>query len=127
MTTPLTDWEQAKERLRRFAVGGESGFTVYAEGIFGLRGPNTFYEDLRLLLSRTDEAEAWRPISEAPKDGTWFIALQDGETYPCEWREDVPDEGPYYEGWWDHFNSSYEGPTHFRPLPPPPKVSDDGR
>lgn len=62
----------------------------------------------------------WLPISEAPKDGTTVIAFR-------------PTSPPHIEGMhcidgaWDW---SYDGdgpaefsvqPTHFMPLPPPPK------
>jgi hypothetical protein len=70
------------------------------------------------------EADGWRPIETAPKDGTWFVALQDGLTYPCEWITDESDEGPYHEGWWDHFNRSYEEPTQWMPVGSAPRVED---
>jgi hypothetical protein len=63
------------------------------------------------------EGSRVEPIDTAPKDGTWFIAYQDGDTYPCEWRTEEPDEGPSREGWFDHFNQSFEAPTHWQPLP----------
>lgn len=61
----------------------------------------------------------WRPISEAPKDGTWFVAYQNGETYPCEWHVQEPDEGPPREGWFDLFNQSFEEPTLWAEVTPP--------
>jgi hypothetical protein len=68
---------------------------------------------------RLAERVGWRPIESAPRDGTWFVALQDGERYPCEWRREEPDEGLYHEGWFDHFNQSFEEPIHWQPLPEP--------
>jgi hypothetical protein len=65
-------------------------------------------------------ADAWQPIETAPKDGPWFLAWQDGQIYPCEWHAEQPIEGPPQAGWYDHFNLSFEEPTHWRPLPVPP-------
>lgn len=59
-----------------------------------------------------------RPIASAPKDGTWFVALENGMTYPCEWVEEEADEGPPRAGWFDHFNKSFENPDHWLPAPP---------
>ena len=59
---------------------------------------------------------SWRPIETAPRDGTWFIALQDGLTYPCQWVEQETDEGPPRAGWWDFFNDSFEDPTSWQPV-----------
>jgi hypothetical protein len=59
----------------------------------------------------------WQPIETAPKDGTRFAAYQNGEPYPCEWREDQPDEGPPRSGWFDLFNLSFEEPTLWLHLP----------
>lgn len=104
--------ELAEDVLSRFPFSTE----IWPDGTH----PNTGIERIRQALSRLRaDGEGWRPIEEAPKDGTWFIAMQNGETYPCEWRVEEPDEGPPHEGWWDHFNSSFEEPTHFRPLPDP--------
>ncbi|WP_420104102.1 hypothetical protein [Bosea sp. (in: a-proteobacteria)] len=55
------------------------------------------------------------PISTAPKDGTWFVAEQDGEIYPCEWAVEEDGEGGRREGWFDHLNQSFEEPTHWWP------------
>ena len=71
------------------------------------------------LLAERDAMQArvdgWQDITTAPKDGTWFVAAQNGETYPCEWRVEEPDEGAGKAGWWDHFNQSFEEPTHWMP------------
>ncbi len=55
-------------------------------------------------------------IETAPKDGTWFIAYQNGEPFPCDWRTEEQDEGPPREGWFDFFNRSFEDPTHWLPV-----------
>jgi hypothetical protein len=68
----------------------------------------------------------WRDIATAPDDGTWFVAYQDGEAYPCEWRTEEPDEGPLREGWWDHFNQSFEEPTHWSPVLSPALTEEAG-
>lgn len=57
-----------------------------------------------------------RGIETAPKDGTWFIAYQDGEPFPCDWRSEEQDDGPPREGWFDFFNRSFEEPTHWTPV-----------
>lgn len=72
------------------------------------------------ILALLPPVSQWRPISEAPMDGTVFIALQDGDIYKCDWREEDDYEGGHREGWWDHINISFEEPTHYMPLPDPP-------
>jgi hypothetical protein len=57
-------------------------------------------------------------IATAPKDGTWFVAEQDGGIYPCEWAVEEDGEGGRREGWFDHLNQSFEEPTHWWPPEP---------
>jgi hypothetical protein len=54
----------------------------------------------------------WRPISEAPRDGSQFLGWFEGSTVQIWWMG----QG----GLWG--NDFWEGkePTHFMPLPPPP-------
>lgn len=67
-------------------------------------------------------ASQWRPISEAPKDGTRILI--DGETWA---REDSP-EIAFWDG--EHWNAAdisydHDQPTHWMPLPSlpqPPEV-----
>ncbi|MGL4296911.1 MAG: hypothetical protein ACRCTG_14460 [Aestuariivirga sp.] len=79
---------------------------------------------MRAALEAAEKA-AWKPIGEAPKDGTWFLAFQNGETYPCQFHEEEPEEYAGLKGWLDLFNRSFEEPTMFRPLPTPPEASHD--
>jgi hypothetical protein len=76
--------------------------------------------DLRALLS----AVTWRPISEAPKDGTAMLGFIPSTTGFLDrwvqfwWAEadDLP-----ARGFWFSWGQSVH-PTHFLPLPPPPEA-----
>ncbi len=65
----------------------------------------------------------WQPIDTAPKDGTWVLLTGGHAAEPT---------GPCVVGFWDrddwayaHWDGSwysiYEAPTHWMPLPEPPK------
>lgn len=66
----------------------------------------------------------WRPISEAPKDGTllllccvgWPPARLRGEPWPMK-------VGGWHETGWYIFGASW-APTHFMTLPQPPTEED---
>ena len=84
--------------------------------------------DIRLVIaalraSQKDGAEAsgWRPISEAPKDGTLFLA------YAAPGQHDLPEL--YSLCAW-HPDAGFcidelREPTHWRPLPAPPSASQE--
>ena len=67
----------------------------------------------------------WRPIKTAPRDGTPFLAYWGGDVIETQirirrlslrgemWFESVAGERAYVDG--------DAGPTHWLPLPPPPK------
>jgi hypothetical protein len=69
------------------------------------------------------EAEAWRPISDAPRDGTrvllWEPTYAEVGWFDTEPQFDLPPEGCWFTGL--HMTH----PTHFRPLPASPKETDD--
>jgi hypothetical protein len=71
---------------------------------FDNHGLSAFAESLR--------TPGWRPISEAPRDGSQFLGWFEGSTVQIWWMG----QG----GLWG--NDFWEGkePTHFMPLPPPP-------
>lgn len=61
----------------------------------------------------------WQPIETAPKDGTLVLV----------WDEDTPITASWDEGfgWCDNVRGTYWGfsPTHWMPLPEPPKDIDE--
>ena len=73
--------------------------------------------DRLFTLARRGAAVPWRPIEEAPKDGTEFIAYRpDAGVFTASYD-------PEQECWFA--NHGYEDitddqPTHWMPLPPPP-------
>ena len=79
-----------------------------------------------------DEPELWQPIETAPKDGTRII-LGKAAGYVMAWagsgywfnREPCPHHPPCkpgtHTGWTDGLDT-YATPTHWMPLPPPPKT-----
>jgi hypothetical protein len=83
----------------------------------------TFHESIRAALIAAEKA-AWRPIGEAPQDGTNTIlanrmTVAVGKWARNDWR------AMYFA--WEGTNDFSAGagliykPTHFRPLPPPPE------
>lgn len=70
-------------------------------------------------MTTTPKYGEWQPIETAPKDGEAFVVYVPGYGVgECYW-------GMLSESWWFRGNRwSEEGdplPTHWMPLPPPPK------
>lgn len=68
----------------------------------------------------------WRPISEAPKDGTYILLLSPSGYVTTPHRVNVGAWIPgFRNAWVDHANDRItdggEPPTHWQPLPAPPK------
>jgi len=85
----------------------------------------------------------WQPIGSAPKDGTWIIgatfrkewtaagkrlSLCPSDIYSCRWMtcfdfaaEYGGDPDDYLDGCWDNGEDDAENPTHWMPLPEPPR------
>jgi len=83
----------------------------------------------RLLaaLDAVDPARVWRPIGEAPTDGTWVLVWV--PTPPPGWLHADPyvttafNDEDWGEGhWWDLEENRID-PTHFLPLPVPPEAA----
>lgn len=75
----------------------------------------------------------WQPIATAPRDGTWFLAYEDGDMYACSviLNEDgtpadfrLNDDGDPVLGYAAYCGQpvvSSPEPTHWQPLPEPPQ------
>ena len=76
-------------------------------------------------IKRLEEAGMWQPIETAPTDMTWVIGYdaKDGEvgTIIFDLTGDVNDEDIHYE-WTDGMRTWH--PTHWMPLPEPPKAKE---
>ncbi len=63
----------------------------------------------------------WQPIETAPKKGYCIGAWLDGKWVAKHmWWDDSVEE------WTDASSDRYLKPTHWMPLPPPPKKKDEG-
>lgn len=71
-------------------------------------------------LAVAGTGDCWPSIETAPKDGTEFLASQDGEVYQCRWSIKDDGQGSRQAGWYDLVGRSFEQPTHWLPLPPAP-------
>ena len=87
------------------------------------------------LAITTLRTTGWRPISEAPRDGSWVLLSGgsidygwDGNEPPSVVSGQFTDElnggktdGHWQFAWYDGgYYGEYKNPTHFMPLPPPP-------
>lgn len=67
----------------------------------------------------------WQDIETAPRDGTWILANTAG-THPHTHAPFVPDVIQWLGGRWDNgFDRSVYRPTHWMPLPAPPKPAGE--
>jgi hypothetical protein len=93
----------------------KEGFNIFGET------PTDVIKRLQAEIAKRE----WLPIELAPKDGSAVIIFdQDGVLFG--WFDDgLDDEGnPYESPCWYWFNQHETGvaePTHFMPLPEPPK------
>ena len=81
------------------------------------------YNSLRSRAVEMERAQQWRPIAEAPRDGTRILG-----TWANTWADDAPHIEAIECGelgiWFYSFDGDgpphHNPPTHFRPLPPAP-------
>ena len=95
-----------------------------AVGAGGVSGP------LYLPAPPTAQAEGWRPISTAPKDGALIVlGARNGvwlgkyvPVYQSGYRPENPWSSMLLNH--DHMAERYTRPTHWMPLPPPPTSAE---
>lgn len=91
--------------------------------------PGAYEEEIALFravaaLADLADGGGWRAMDIAPRDGTRVLTYSPGavalgfRAIRVNWFED---------GLWQHTNAQHWPPTHWRPLPAPPKENDDGR
>lgn len=118
-----------------------TAFTLaYDEEEVGEIVGSDFARQLERELAEAKAENQWRPIETAPKDGTHIDLWVSGEfpgRYPDAYFGMPPHEcgeyGPYCDSDWHsakpgwvcgtfgEFICTMESPTHWRPLPTPPK------
>lgn len=76
--------------------------------------------------AKKEVADEWKPIETAPKDGTSIlVGAPEWEPELCSWRNDC-----WFRGWCagglrsDTYGPDFD-PTHWMPLPPPPRPDDE--
>lgn len=100
-----------------------------ADDLKRVRGMGDYAANFRALAAIL-EGMQWRPIADAPKDGTPVLAIG-GPTMRCEARVLWWGAGEYsrktrrYERAWTSGAGHGYTPTHFMPLPPPPAPETD--
>jgi hypothetical protein len=71
-----------------------------------------------LEVEAMTDAQGWRPISTAPRDGTDVLIYDPTDT-----------KNPVAVDWYSHDADTpgwLGNPTHWQPLPPPPREGSDG-
>lgn len=111
------------ERLRRKPAGGP-----FKHMLVNPDGPTAADEIERLqaiiarLTNPAEPSEAWQPIETAPRDGTRFLATEDGrDHYALAWNSDG-----YWESYCGQHVTQTPEPTHWQPLPKPPLAMTKG-
>lgn len=88
-------------------------------------------EAATIIQQAIDKAQAWQPISTAPKDGTliciWADYMQDGP-WMAYWFVYKHRIGQGIEGWntGTDVAPDWAAPTHWMPLPQPPQTDNGG-
>ena len=84
---------------------------------------------LARLLREEADAQGWRDIATAPRDGTPIMVYcpRAGVVAPAKWDDNrfAKKPRPYWTHWgeriWGTLWIRDDQPTHWRPLPPPPQ------
>ena len=103
-----------------FEAGYSQGHDATVEGRYSdpSEAASDYLADCSALSAH--EAQGWRPIAEAPKDGTRIIVTNGTRVETARWLDNR--HGKYaWAGW--HFGSLVPAmtPNAWQPLPPPPE------
>lgn len=83
----------------------------------------------RLAQIEQPQAAGWRPIETAPRDGTRILVTNGFGVWFAEWRPVAPSGFRFADPWFstmlnhNHISEAHrhKAPTHWQPLPEPPK------
>ncbi len=110
---PFMKWEDLPEEQRRLSMAGA----------------RTAIEAYLFITRRAEQDDGWQPIETAPKDGTWVLvaggSAEDWAPVTMAWYALNPRTDRAYwkqNGEWDDYDLADDQPTHWRPLPTPPKA-----
>ena len=116
-TTELTvgGYDDGKECLRRRLAAANAKLSEMAR----------LAEETRLNVDSITGVGGWRPIETAPKDGTNILLREGSDVSQGGWLTGMAQgtEDEHYAGWWSV--NCFDNPTHWMPLPQPPKEADD--
>lgn len=94
------------EQLNRYGVDNVSPVGEYFNA-----------DDVLALCRSWQDAQGWRPIETAPKDGTVVLVFTEGCVWLAAWQSE----------WWEESTSERSGmsirPLVWMPLPAPPIVA----
>lgn len=95
---------------------------------------DSYYKEIR----KDNEMSEWLDIETAPRDGTWILLIggrtdedfysdqyanESNRPVTARWfNEGQPDEDWGVSFWDGDWRTYYKNPTHWQPLPEPPKV-----
>lgn len=115
------------ERLRSFVV--ERGKIACGSDIVSACNNSALsLSDLRALLAALEAVreDGWQPIEAAPKDGNCLLAIETDDGYTFGVLERFEDGTWVHEGEPTFCKAYYFMPTHWMPLPAPPKEARNG-
>lgn len=112
---------------------GIDGFGIGGDGLTHWSVRDEYVSRAKQALSELDKINEWQDINTAPKDGTPVLLYGDWRKYYYKDGELVSVdtiEGATVNGCWNDETGSWRGifgfiePTHWMPLPQPPKESE---
>lgn len=116
--------EEMVERMAKWMCRREIPFSSSLDEVLRRMGNWTRYKpEARDALEATLGVSGWRPIAEAPRDGT-YVLITDRRHPPCHliarWN---------HGKWWGQPTQTgraitWDEATDFMPLPPPPATED---
>lgn len=131
LASPTTPQASSAEGMRERILPIVRGCNK-AHGMYGYREQDCLDAADDILAALRSSGEGWQAIESAPKDGTDIMVVVAGN-HSATGKPFIPEVVNWSEedGWWnpmwgwDKAHSEYL-PTHWRPLPSPPRTEKGG-